>query len=127
MRKAFLFIALTSLIFSCKNKGWSVAERNQFITTCTNGAAMSMGQDKAKDYCSCMAQKLEAKYPNYTDANKLTSQSPEIITMAQGCLGINMNNNNNNNNNPGGNIFNNNNNNNNNNNTGGGWTKDDEQ
>jgi hypothetical protein len=82
---------------------WSESERNDFINTCTQAASNSMGQEKARAYCSCMQQKLEKKYPNYTDANKAINvpgamQTPEMQAMVQECLNGNSLNNNSKNN-----------------------------
>ncbi len=132
MKTILSFVASMLIITACKN-GWSVAERNDFINTCTNAAAANMGQDKAKAYCTCMQQKLEAKYPNSQEANKVLSapgamQTPEMTVMVQSCLsGGNANVNTNNNGNGGG-VLGGVNNNNNNNNIGGtgAWSKADE-
>lgn len=135
MRKLLSLIAIAaifaSLFVSCKNNGWTSAQTNEFISSCTQSAVgQGMGQEQAKSYCSCMAQKLAVKFPNAADTKKITNetmQTPEMVAMVQGCLGGNVNNNNTNNPpNPFGNINGNNNNNNNNNRMGGAWTKEDE-
>lgn len=130
MKIILSLLASMLIITACKN-GWSVAERNDFVNTCANAAAPNMGQEKAKAYCSCMQQKLEAKYPNSKDANKAINapgamQTPEMTALVQNCLnGGNANTNNNNPlGNPGGILGGNNNNNAN---TGGAWSADDEQ
>jgi hypothetical protein len=130
MKAILTLVASMFIISACKN-GWSVAERNDFINTCTQAAAVNMGQAKAKSYCTCMQQKLEAKYPNSQNANKALNapgamQTPEMTAMVQGCL--NDGNVNTNNNNTGGGILGGVNNNNNNNNMGGtgAWSKEDE-
>lgn len=96
MKKYLSLLAIISLFFSCNNntKGWSAMDKNDFIKTCVQGATVSMGEQTAKSYCSCMQQKLEAKYPNVNDANKLGAQSPDMLEMARGCLGLGGDNNN---------------------------------
>ncbi len=129
--KTFLsLITLVLIVTACKN-GWTVAQRNDFVNTCAQSAARNIGQDKAKAYCSCMQQKLEAKFSNYQDANKNINasgamQTPEMSAMVQACLNggnanTNVNTNNNGLGNPIGNIGGNNNN------GGGGWSQEDKQ
>src|SRR5689334_2394639 len=102
----FVFIAAI-LVSACNNnKGWSTADKNSFISSCTQSATQEMGADKAQSYCSCMEQKLEVKYPNSQEANKSimapgAMQTPEMQAMIKDCLGENTGNNNNNNNNAG--------------------------
>jgi hypothetical protein len=132
MKIILSLLASMVIITSCKN-GWSVAERNEFVNTCAQAAAANMGQEKAKAYCSCMQQKLEAKFPKSADANKALNapnamQTPEMTAMVQSCLnGGNTNANNNNGNGYGGGVLGGVNNNNNNNAGGNGtWSKEDE-
>ena len=98
MKSLLTILAISLVITSCKT-GWSDAQRTQFVKECADAAAAGMGQDKANSYCSCMVQKLEAKYPNYSDATRALNapnamQTPEMTAMVQGCLnGGNTNNN----------------------------------
>lgn len=49
-----------------------------------------MSNDSARFYCYCMQEKMEVKYPNVTDANKITANelsSPEWIKEIKSCLG----------------------------------------
>ena len=69
-----------------KENTWSDKDRNDFLTTCENGATGESGltKDKAKSYCECMFQKVQAKYPNMKDARKFNVS--ESVEMAKGCL-----------------------------------------
>ncbi len=90
MKLLLTILSATVIISSCTG-GWSDAQRKQFVKECADAAAAGMGQEQANSYCSCMVQKLEAKYPNYTDAAKALQaanalQTPEMQAMVQGCL-----------------------------------------
>ena len=123
MKKLFFFLIAVISFIACNNSsGWSAADRNDLINSCTQGATQNMGAEKAKAYCTCMQQKLEVKFPNPKDAGKITAetmQTPEMKVMVASCLGGD----NTNNNNPTGNPLGNPNGNTNNNNTAGNWTQ----
>ena len=53
-------------------KSWSQADRTEFISSCVKTAQTSMGTDSARYYCYCMQYKIEAKFPNALDVDKLT-------------------------------------------------------
>lgn len=100
--KTILSLVASIFILSACKTGWTVQERNDFISSCAQVAA-KMGQEKATAYCTCMQQKLEAKYPNSDEAGKAVNapgamQTPELSAMAQACLTGNTTNENNNNN-----------------------------
>ena len=59
--------------------GWSNADREAFLKTCSEKAAESIGQDKAMDYCSCMGEKLEKMYPNPNDAGRMTATDMQKV------------------------------------------------
>jgi len=64
---------------------WSKTYRDKFIEGCVTKASEKVSQSEAYSYCSCMATKVEAKYPNEnTVDNSLTSA--DIETMRTGCL-----------------------------------------
>ena len=54
-------------------KSWSLADRSEFISACINTAKTSMGIDSARYYCHCMQSKVEAKFPDPVEADKLTA------------------------------------------------------
>lgn len=62
--------------------GWSVADKEEFMRTCT--AELQWRADSAKAYCSCMLQKIEIIYPVAADADALTSE--KAIKLAKECL-----------------------------------------
>ncbi len=84
-----LLLLVAGLAVSCKTKGWSVADRTTFVTTCTTEAKGAMGDAKAKSYCDCMQKKLEAKYPDPNKANEMKPsefQSEAWIKEIKDCL-----------------------------------------
>ena len=54
-------------------KSWSLADRTEFISACINTAKTSMGIDSARYYCHCMQSRVEAKFPDPREADKLTT------------------------------------------------------
>ncbi len=69
-------------------KGWSTEDRHTFISECM-GTAISIGKDSARFYCYCMQEKIETKFPDVNDANKLSAddlQKPEWKKAAKDCL-----------------------------------------
>lgn len=84
---AFLFSA--SVFSQEKVKGWSALDRSDFISSCIESAKTSLGNDTARYYCTCMQIRVEEKYPNVEDANKLTEdlfQTPEWQKLIRECL-----------------------------------------
>lgn len=83
---------VTSLIGQTngEKKGWPSSERYAFITECINTAEKNMSRDSARFYCYCMQEKIEAKYPDTADANKMTDKelsSPEWVKEIKSCIG----------------------------------------
>ena len=75
-------IAMISLA-SCSS-GWSDAEKKAYMDACVDGAKGSLGEDKAKEYCSCTQEKLEAKYPKAADLENV--KTDEITKLAEECM-----------------------------------------
>lgn len=72
------------------SSGWSRKEEMQFVDECVN-AAVKQGMEEldAQSYCDCMQFKLEKIYPDYREANTLTSadmNSPSMKKMIKECL-----------------------------------------
>jgi hypothetical protein len=64
--------------------GWSKTYRDKFLMGCISKASESVSSDEAYNYCSCMAEKVEAKYPNENEVDaKLTNA--DIESMRVGC------------------------------------------
>jgi hypothetical protein len=82
MKKISLY-SLLILICCCNNafaqdstatKGWTPADRSEFIVNCIRTAKVNLGEDSARTYCYCMQEKLEKKYPIAADAGKITAE-----------------------------------------------------
>jgi hypothetical protein len=70
-------------------KGWPSPQRATFISECVKVAKNSMSEDSARHYCYCMEEKMEIKYPDYQDADKITKeelQSAEWKKLINNCL-----------------------------------------
>jgi hypothetical protein len=64
MKQYLLLILLFCGIFSCRSKdSWTEKDRKEFLGGCLKGAAKDMGQEKAADYCRCMWEKIQQRYP----------------------------------------------------------------
>lgn len=62
---------------------WSENEKAAFVNECVK-AAMTMGKQKANDYCNCMMGKMQAKSPDIRDAEKI--KKDELMELAKECL-----------------------------------------
>ena len=98
MNKHYILSVLLSCFFvislvaqkAGEKKGWPSNERYTFITDCIGTAKKSMSSDSARFYCYCMQEKMEVKYPDIADANKLTAKelsSPEWVKEIKSCIG----------------------------------------
>jgi hypothetical protein len=67
--KIMIFLTVFScLLYSCKRK-WTEKDRSEFTAGCLNGGALKdMGEEKARNYCKCMLDKIVERYPNRNDA-----------------------------------------------------------
>ena len=64
---------------------WSKEYRNKFLQGCIGKASEKVSAADAFSYCNCMAEKVEAKYPNENEVDaKLTDA--DIESMKPGCL-----------------------------------------
>lgn len=96
MKKSILSLAVIMTaalsISSCGGKEkeeekkavWSEGERKIYLESCEKSAANSLGAEKAKEYCNCTLEKMEAKYPDSKDVSKVTAE--EINQMAEECM-----------------------------------------
>jgi hypothetical protein len=77
-------------IKECLGGFWESAEREAFLSNCISSAQKDgIGEDKSKSYCECMLYKVEMRYPNPLDAQKLTTEvlaTPEWKKVLKGCL-----------------------------------------
>ncbi|MGB3008692.1 MAG: hypothetical protein WBC06_19405 [Chitinophagaceae bacterium] len=69
--------------------GWSSSDVNEFVTSCVSSAVKEgMQRSAAQNYCECMQQKIENKYPNSSDAAEIADAEMEdlVTRLAKGCL-----------------------------------------
>lgn len=64
--------------------GWSAADKRTFMSNCVSGATATFGARGAKNYCSCMLDKIEEQYPRPVDAARLTQSDMEPL--AKDCI-----------------------------------------
>jgi hypothetical protein len=109
MRKLFVVVIAASLFAACNNNksskettdsgtgtnttttttnatvsGWPDSTRTAFITECVNNSKGKMTEVEARRVCNCMQEKIEARYPTYSDAAALTMQ--QMNDMAKECV-----------------------------------------
>lgn len=82
---ALICIALASCSSNKKSQStWPDADVAAFRTECVKGAAVSMSEDIANQYCDCMLQKIMTKYPDVNNASSMTID--EMTELAQDCV-----------------------------------------
>lgn len=101
MKKPILILFISALFINyshgqttgsaktAEKKRWPSSERVDFIKECINSAKDAMSEDSARQYCYCMQEKVEAKYPSIDDAAKLSAedlQTPEWKKQINDCL-----------------------------------------
>src|SRR5687767_4897127 len=77
------------IIMACMGAYWPAADRKDFMSSCIASATPSIGETKAASYCECMMYKIERRYPNINDANKITEEtlsSPEFRALMRSCV-----------------------------------------
>ena len=80
----FITIFIILFLLSCKRK-WTTEDKTDFLGGCLKVAIKDMGEEKAKPYCSCLLEKVVARYPNANDAAYIKHDST-IVKMAKECL-----------------------------------------
>lgn len=77
-------------IKNCLAGFWATNNREAFLSNCIETAQKGgLSKEKSKNYCECMLFKIEIRFPNPADAEKLTPEklsSPEWKKIIQGCL-----------------------------------------
>lgn len=79
----------TNTAKASEKKRWPSSDRMEFITECIVSAKEGMSEDSARQYCYCMQEKVEAKYPTVEEAAHLSEddlQLPEWQTIITNCL-----------------------------------------
>lgn len=81
---AILALALGAALTSC-HRGWTEQDKATFVSGCVNGAVKDMDSTKAKQYCQCMLQKMEERYPDPSTLSYLKNDTA-LHRIGQGCL-----------------------------------------
>lgn len=68
--------------------GWTAQYKETFMNQCVQGSTATMGGDKANSYCSCMYDRLKAKYPVADSLNNMQMQRMQEVMqeMAKDCI-----------------------------------------
>jgi len=83
MRLLIFFLCCLSFI-SCKRK-WAEKDKADFYSGCLSSAKTNKDITNPKAYCSCLLDKVVAKYPNANDAKYIKYDST-IRQLAKDCL-----------------------------------------
>jgi hypothetical protein len=83
MRICSVFLLALGL-FSCKRK-WTDKDKADFYSGCLNTATKATEIKDPKSYCSCLLQKVVAKYPNANNAKYIKYDS-SVRQLARTCL-----------------------------------------
>lgn len=84
MRNFFLLLFCVLLLGACKRK-WTDKDKADFYSGCLNNATKNHDIKDSKSYCSCLLQKIVAKYPNANDAKYIKYDST-AKQLARECL-----------------------------------------
>jgi len=81
--KFTLIILALALLAGCNDqKGWSEGNKQSFIKSCITDNRSAIGEKQVNQYCDCMQKKVQERYPDYRDADKLTMSQNLDITDA---------------------------------------------
>jgi hypothetical protein len=84
--KLFVIIVLVLLVAACSgNRGWSTQDQQQFLGGCVSNAQKEMTAEKAKDYCTCMLEKVRMRYPNASETRYM-KQDSVVYRFGRECL-----------------------------------------
>ncbi len=84
-----LLLSIAAFSQTGDKKGWTPADRKDFISECILNAKASMSEDSARSYCYCMQEKMEVKFPKVEELAKVTAemlQTPEWKKEIKACL-----------------------------------------
>lgn len=63
---------------------WGKSDRFAFLENCVSNAKLKMGDEKAKEYCSCVLELVEAKYASAENAANMDLK--DMFEMAKTCM-----------------------------------------
>ena len=72
MKRSYFLIIVVLFIIACNNQnrtaGWSRTEEDNWLKLCID--QLGNNHPNPKQYCSCVLDKIEKKYPTYAEANR---------------------------------------------------------
>lgn len=74
MRNFVVILSCALLLFACKRK-WTDNDKSDFYSGCLNSATRNHDIKDPKSYCSCLLEKIVAKYPNANEAKYIRYDS----------------------------------------------------
>jgi hypothetical protein len=80
----FALLLCVFFLIACKRK-WTDKDKSDFYSGCLNSAVSNKEVKNPKSYCSCLLQKVVAKYPNANDAKYIKYDST-VRELARDCL-----------------------------------------
>jgi hypothetical protein len=87
MKKLWICGALALALGACKSgSNWTQADKDAFVGKCVpeSQRQAGMSESKAKDYCDCMLDKVQKKYPKAQEAGNMSVN--EATEMARDCV-----------------------------------------
>lgn len=85
MTKIVLIFSLMVITINSYSQGtWDAATIKAYMDNCIPEAQNALSKQEAGEYCYCTMKKLESRYPNAADLNKL--KEDEINQLAKVCL-----------------------------------------
>jgi hypothetical protein len=82
--RLFVYSALAVLFTASCKQPWTDKERKSLMGGCLTKAVPDMGEAKAKAYCQCMLQQVEARYPNAADVKYLSGDTT-VYSLGRRC------------------------------------------
>jgi len=82
--KFLVLVLLLISAFSCKRK-WNEKDKSEFYSGCLNSATTNKDIKDPKTYCSCLLQKVVARYPDANDA-KYIKYDTGVRQLARECM-----------------------------------------
>jgi hypothetical protein len=84
LMRYYILILLALVLFSCKRQ-WTDKDKADFYSGCLSSATTNKDIKDPKSYCSCLLQKVVAKYPDANDTKYIKYDST-IKNLARECL-----------------------------------------
>lgn len=81
----WIFLPALGVLFASCDRPWTQSDKQNFLGGCMSGALKDMGAAKASDYCNCMLEKVQKKYPDAADARYLKNDTA-VYTMGRECM-----------------------------------------